>query len=167
MQLADREWLLFCEQCGEWTGLHRFLDQRGHFQGERSLTLNAYLNSDLLLGKFLIHHANHPVVPVPDLTDEYLQVKLYKDRFLEGLIDQVVGDRIQRDLNQQADRDSLRREGYHTLLALRKLYGEKLKELESQHPDEPAQAKVHLGRTLGIEWCLAQIDRLLEIGRAL
>jgi len=166
MQLADRDWLLFCEQCGEWTGLHRFLDKSGHFQGERSLTLNAYLNSDLLLGKFLIHHAQHSVVPVPDLTDAYMQVRLYKERFLEGAIDQIVGDRIQRDLDREADQQALRREGYHTLLALRKLYSEKLKELESHYPDEQGQAKVHLGKSLGIEWCLAQIDRLLELGKA-
>lgn len=165
MQLANREWLLYCRKCREWTGLHRFLAKGGHFQGEHSLTLNAYLNSDLLLGKFLIHHADHELVAVPDLSEDYMAVMLHQERFLEGLIDEIVEERIQRDQDQQAEQEARRREGYHTLLTLRGIYAERLKELENQHPSEPAQAKVHLGKTLGIEWCREQIDYLLEFGK--
>jgi hypothetical protein len=165
MQLADRDWILYCPKCGEWTGLHRFLSQGGHFQGEHSLTLNAHLNSDLLLGKFLIHHADHSLVPIPDTLPEYWQVRFQRGRFLESLIDTVVEERIQRDHDRQAERESLRKEGYHTLLTLRGIYAERLKELERQHPDDPGQARVHLGKTLGIEWCREQIDYLFNFGK--
>ena len=165
MQLADRDWILYCRQCREWTGLHRFLSKGGHFQGEHSMTLNAYLNNDLLLGKFLIHHADHTLVPIPDTAAEYWQIRFHRERFLESLIDRVVEERIQLDRDRQAERESLRKEGYHTLLALRGIYAERLKELERQHPDEPGQARVHLGKTLGIEWCREQIDYLVNFGK--
>jgi hypothetical protein len=164
MQLADRDWILYCRKCGEWTGLHRFLARDGHFQGEHSLTLNAFLNNDLLLGKFLIHHADHSLVPIPDTAAEYSQIRFQRARFLESLIDAVVQERIQRDRGQQAERESVRKEGYHALLALRGIYAERLKELAPQHPDDPGQARVHLGKTLGIEWCREQITYLLNFG---
>lgn len=165
MQLANRDWLLYCRQCREWTGLHRFQPKGGHFQGEHSVTLNAYLNSDLLLGKFLMHHADHEVVPVPDLSEKYLQIKLHQERFLESLIDSIIEERIQEDEDRRAQADTTRKEGYHTLLALRGILTERLKELDKQHPEDPGQARVHLGKSLGIEWCRQQIDALLEFGK--
>ncbi|MFZ5815210.1 MAG: hypothetical protein ACOY93_07890 [Bacillota bacterium] len=167
MQLADRDWILYCRQCREWTGLHRFLAKRGHFQGERSLMLNAYLNSDLFLGKFLIHHADHELVPIPDLSDEYVQTRVHRDRFLEGLIDQVVEERLQEEQDRKSEAEARRKEGYHTLLTLQGIYTERLKELDKVHPDDPGQARVHLGKTLGIEWCREQINHLLRFRDAL
>jgi hypothetical protein len=165
MQLADRDWLLYCRKCGEWTGLHRFLSKGGHFQGEHSITLNAFLNNDLLLGKFLIHHADHEVVPIPNTAEEYWQIRFNRDRFLESLIDAMVEERIQQDEDRQAAQESLRKEGYLSLLTLRGIFSERVRDLESQHPDEIGQAKVHLGKTLGIEWCREQIDFLLNFGK--
>lgn len=162
MRLADREWLLYCRQCGEWTGLHRFMPGRGHFQGEHSLTMNAYLNSDLLLGKFLMHHADHEVLAIPDASDDYTQIKVQRDRFLEGMIDTMVEDRIQREQDQEANQEARRKEGYHTLLTLRGLYDDRLRQLESHQPDDPAQARVHLGKSLGVQWCREQIDFLID-----
>lgn len=165
MRLADRDWLIFCSNCGEYTALNRFLPKRGHFQGEHSLTLNAYLNSDLLLGKFLLHHAHHSLVAVPNLSDDYGQIIAHRDRFLEGLIDAVIEERLQASQDQAQQAEALRKEGYHALLALRRLYEERARELEGNSPADPAQARVNLGKVLGIEWCKGQIDHLLEFGQ--
>lgn len=166
MRLADRDWLLYCNDCGEYTALHRFLPRRGHFQGEHSLTLNAYLDSDLLLGKFILHHAQHHLVAVPNLTDEYQTIVAHRDRFLENLIDSLVEERLQERRDEELQRQALRQEGYHTLLALRRLFEERVRELEKEHVQDPGQAKVHLGKVLGIEWCKGQIDNLLDLSRA-
>ena len=165
MQLADRDWLVYCQDCGEYTSLHRFLPKRGHFQGEHSLVLNSYLMSDLLLGKFLLHHGQHSIVSVPNLTGRYAEIISGKDRFMESVIDDIVHDRIQQDQGQEQDLHSMRSEGYTALLALRKIFEEKARELEQQVTEDSAQAKMRLGRVLGIEWCVAQIDNLLELGR--
>lgn len=165
MKLADRDWLIFCSNCGEYTALNRFLPKRGHFQGEHSLALNAFLNSDLLLGKFLLHHAQHSLVAVPNLTDEYTRIISSQDRFLETLIDAIIEERLQQVQDQEQRAEALRREGYHTLLALRKLYEERARELESAAPPDPNQARVQLGKVLGIEWCKGQIDNLLDLGQ--
>lgn len=164
MKLAERDWLIFCSNCGEYTGLNRFLPKRGHFQGEHSLTLNAYLNSDLLLGKFLLHHAQHSLVAVPNLSEDYTQIISHRDRFLETLIDAVVEDQLLRAEDQVQQQETLRREGYHALLALQRLYEERARELERGTPDDPGQARVHLGKVLGIEWCKGQIEQMLDLG---
>jgi hypothetical protein len=160
--MANCDWLLYCRTCGEWTGLHRFLEQRGHFQGEHSLTLNAHLESDLLLGKFLIHHADHELVPIADQSTEYTRIIFQKERFLESLIDHIVAERILRDRERESQLQAERQQGYEALHLLKKLYTERLAELDQQHPDEPSQAKVHLGKSLGIEWCGEQIAYFLS-----
>lgn len=165
MQLADREWIVYCHDCGEYTALHRFLPKRGHFQGEHSLMYNSFLMSDLLLGKFLLHHNHHTIIAIPNLTEDYRNVISHKNRFMESLIDSIVSDRIQADQDRADLTTALRQEGYTAVLALRKLFKEKIKELDSELTADPEQAKMRLGRVLGIEWSTAQIDHLLEIGR--
>lgn len=165
MQLADREWLVYCSACGEYTALNRFLPKRGHFQGEHSLVYNSFLMSDLLLGKFLLHHSHHTILAIPNLTDDYRRVISHEARFMESLIDTIVSDRMQADRYQEEMRSTLRKEGYTAVLALSKLFKEKAKELEKEITEDPDQAKMRLGRVIGIEWCIAQIDHLLELGR--
>lgn len=165
MQLANRDWLVYCSDCGEYTALNRFIPRRGHFQGEHSLVFNTYLMSDLLLGKFLLHHSQHTIVSIPNTTDEYMKIISAKDRFMESLVDQAVGDRVQAERDQEESLSGVRNEGYTAVLALRKLLAEKAKELEQHVTEDSAQSKMRLGRVLGIEWCIAQIDNILEIGR--
>jgi hypothetical protein len=165
MQIASRDWLVYCQDCGEYTALNRFIPQRGHFQGEHSLVLNTYLMSDLLLGKFLLHHHYHTIVAIPNLTDEYMNVIRSKDRFMDSLIDQIVSERVQAERDKEESLHGVRSEGYAAVLALRKLFTEKVKEMEQNVTEDPEQAKMRLGRVLGIEWCIAQIDNLLEMGR--
>lgn len=165
MQLADRDWLVYCSDCGEYTALNRFLPKRGHFQGEHSLLYNSFIMSDLLLGQFLLHHSHHPILAIPNRTADYTRVIGQQDRFMESLIDQMVSDRVQADQDVIAMQAAVRKEGYAALLALRRLLTEKARELEKEITEDPAQAKMRLGRVLGIEWCLAQIDHLLELGQ--
>ncbi len=165
MNLADRDWLIFCNTCGEYTALNRFLPKRGHFQGEHSLTLNAFLNNDLLLGKFLLHHSQHSLVAVPNLTGDYIRIISHQTRFLESLVDNVVEEQLQQAQDQERQKEMLRREGYHALLALRKLYEERIRDLEGNAPADSAQARIQLGKVLGVEWCRGQIDHLLDLGQ--
>lgn len=159
----DREYLLTCTYCDEYTALHRFIAKAGRFQGEYSLLHNRHLESDALLCKFLTAHVGHPVRLIPNRTDEYTNIITRFRRFAEEDVDRYVEEAREQAKHQQQDRRFDRGLGQLQLLIAKKLLQEEAEGL-SRIAANPDQAQFLLGKQLGIEWAMHTISDILLKG---
>lgn len=160
----QRDYLLVCSYCDEYTLLGRYLPKEGRFQGEHSILHNRHIESDVLLGKFLLAHVGHPVRLLPDRTDEYVSALVRLHRFAEDDIDRYVEESAQQAAQQAQDRQFDRSLGQLQLLIYRSLLSQEA-EAVSRAPSLSSQdAQYLLGKQQGLEWAAQQLDEVLRRG---
>lgn len=161
--MLDREYLLACSYCDEYTMLHRYLPKEGRFQGEYSLLHNRYTEDDRLLCKFLLAHVGHPVRLIPNRTDEFSNMIARFHRFSVEDIDRYVEESKHREKDEEQDRNFDRGLGQLQIMIIQKLLHEEAEAL-SRTPSGPKDAQFLLGKQMGIEWANRTIEDVLKRG---
>lgn len=161
--MLNREYLLACSYCDEYTMLHRYLEKEGRFQGEYSLLHNRFTEDSQLLCRFLLAHVGHPVRLIPNRTDEYSSTLSQFRHFRADDLDQFVEEAKFRERDGERDRDFERGLGQLQLLIIKKLLADERDKL-STTPSGEKDGQFLLGKQVGIEWALRTIDEIMAKG---
>ena len=161
---VQREFMLVCSYCDEYTLLGRYLPKEGRFQGEHSIVHNRHTESDALLCKFLVSHVGHPVRLVPDRTDEYTSALARLTRFAEDDIDRYVLEATLAADERQRDLDFDRGLGQLQLLILRQMLGHEAEVVSRTPGQHPADSQFLLGKQQALEWASQTVEEIIRKG---
>lgn len=158
---------MHCEACNEYTALGAYVEQEGRFEGEYSLLHNSRVDSDDLLCRFLLRHANHPLRLRASRTDAYSEVLYRAERFMEADIDAFVEQRAER-AERRADELLLERGlGQLQLNVLRGLLEHEADDVAKRRTHTAAEAQFMLGKEEGLKRAQAMLTELMERTNAL
>lgn len=157
-----REYALYCVDCCEYTGLGRFIENEGHFEGEYSLLHNRKANHDELLCRFLIRHARHALRMEESRTKAYSDVLRTARRFMESEIDEMIERQMERSLDRESERSLERSLGQLQLNVLRGLLAQETESISKERADSAAKAQFLLGKEEGMKLAMRLLGELLE-----
>lgn len=157
-----REYLLYCVCCDEYTSLGRYVEKRGHFEGEYSLLHNQRMNSDELLRRFLLCHVGHPLKAIANGADEYLNLIQHSSRFKDDEIDKFVEESMQRQREEKKAQLMERELGRLQLNVLYEMLREEAEVIAKLPTETKAEAQYLLGKEDGIKRAIALLQNLME-----
>ncbi|MDQ0257772.1 hypothetical protein J2S74_005234 [Evansella vedderi] len=141
-----REYLIFCQDCNEYSLLGQFLEKKGAFEGEFSFLHNARMETDELLCRFLIEHERHSLRLIGDRTDNYRAIIGTATRYMEKGIDRFVEQALEQ---KQLGNDKLSTEralGQLQLTILKQMFEEEVKEVAETKSVNAAESQFLLGK---------------------
>jgi len=161
---VQREFMLICSYCDEYTLLGCYLPKQGRFQGEHSIVHNRHLESDALLCKFLVAHVGHPVRLVPDRTDEYTSALARLTRFAEDDIDRYVLEAKLAAEAHSRDREFDQGLGQLQLLILRQMLNHEAETVSRTPSLREADSQFLLGKQQALEWAAQTVEEIIRKG---
>jgi hypothetical protein len=153
-------YLLVCEQDRVYTALNRYRAEGGTFEGEYSLLHNSYSHDAYFLSRFLVMHATHPLMVLPNYHPQYTKVMAHYEHFEEDDIPKYMEEKRQRDSEAIYEQEKQQAVGQLQLLIAKKLIEREWEQVQQQPSHSERDTYVLLGKDWAFGWSVRTIDRV-------
>ncbi|PWA08412.1 hypothetical protein DCC39_14795 [Pueribacillus theae] len=162
-----REYLIYCEDCKEYTILGKYIKKKKQYQGEYSLLYNDHIENDEILHRFIINHLGHPLKAVSSESKEYVEILRAGAHFMEDDIENLVAESIKEKQYEARDVAMERELGQLNFNILLKLFEEEANSLAKIATATSAESQFLLGKEEGIKKAMDILKDLMERTNAL
>lgn len=162
-----REYLIYCEDCKEYTMLGKYIKKEKQFQGEYSLLYNSHTENDETLHRFIIDHLGHPLKGVSNENEEYVEILKTGDHFMEDDIENLVAESLKGKQNEAQALEMERGLGQLNSNILLKMLEEEANSIAKTATATSAESQFLLGKEEGMKKALDILRNLMERTNAL
>lgn len=156
--------ILFSNDTGQYTNLNKYNKNLKRFEGEYSLIHNLYDLNSFLLHQFLKDHIGKELKLINSTEEEYSKVSHYYERFLEEDISNYIENNKQKEEEEQKSIDMDKNLGQLQLFIVKGMLEEEIKAIRNQKGEDIEEHKFLLGKQIGLEYALRQLEEILEKG---
>lgn len=157
-----REYLIYCEDCKEYTMLGKYIKKGKRFQGEYSLLYNNHTENDEILHRFVTGHLQHNLKALSNKNEEYVEIIKTADHFMEEDIENFVAESLEDKQNEAHDLEMDRELGQLNFHILLKMLEEEAEAIAKTATATSAESQFLLGKEEGIKTALNILRDLME-----
>lgn len=162
-----REYLIYCEDCNEYTILGQYLQKEKRFQGEYALLYNRHIENDELQYRFIINHLGHSVKVLSNGDERYVEIIKAATHFMEDDIETLVAESLKGKQNEARALEMERGLGQLNSNILLKMFEEEANSIAKTATSTSAESQFLLGKEEGMKKALDMLRDLMERTNAL